>query len=374
MIAYANVIENVEALYGVYAKVMDQHRACRQAGIPLDFHVFSYNPSRFVPEGMHFHVLPQRAGKASKLYFQAREIARTLSAYDVVVLRSLAWTPMYVLGMRQKAFRLITEHHTKQLGELLSGGRLVTWMVYAACKKGCLELSDGVLGMTGEIVQDVLHGTGGQKPARAIPNGVEVESISRTGCASFDGTELRLAFVASGLHPWHGLDRVVAGLNAYQGDTPIVLHLVGDMRADQVPLANTRVKPCFHGVLQRSQMDGVLADMHLGISSMAVFRNRMRQACVLKSREYMARGLPFVYAYDDPDIDEDFPYCKKFPALEAGLETSSLMEFARFIATRKQSSDVSGIMRAYALARMDWKPKMRALYDFAKQARQEPGA
>ncbi len=371
-IAYAHVIEDVSRLPGVFNKVRDQQRACQEAGVPIRVHVFSYEETGLDTGTVRFHVLKEKKGKkgrrdkAAKLYFQARDIARELSDYDVVILRALAWTPMYVPGMKKKDFTLITEHHTKTMGELLSGKRYASFLSHALFKKSCMKLSDGVLCVTGEICRDTCGGALKGLPTQTIPNGVDVDCIKKTGSAAFDETGLHLAFVASTLQPWHGLDRITRGLALYEGEMPIHLHLVGAIPEDAVRNTNPLVKTRFHGILDRSAMDRVLLKMHLGISSLAIFRNRMKEACVLKSREYMARGLPFVYAYDDPGIPEDFPCCLKIEATESPVLLARLIDFARQMETRKKTGDVPGLMRETARKHMDWKPKMQAMHDFAK--------
>ena len=52
-------------------------------------------------------------------------------------------------------------------------------------------------------------------------------------------------------------------------------------------------------------MDGLIEKCHVGIGSLALFRNSMKEACTLKVREYWARGLPFVVGYEDTDLKDN---------------------------------------------------------------------
>jgi hypothetical protein len=55
--------------------------------------------------------------------------------------------------------------------------------------------------------------------------------------------------------------------------------------------------------LNRDEVVQVLARADVGIGSLALHRNQMFGGSPLKVREYLAVGLPVLYAYDDADAD-----------------------------------------------------------------------
>jgi hypothetical protein len=93
----------------------------------------------------------------------------------------------------------------------------------------------------------------------------------------------------------------------------------------------------------------------------------MKDACSLKTREYMARGLPFVYAYDDPDLPPDSPFCRKFDNADTPVFAESLISFAEEITRKAALTDISSAMRTFAKASMDWSPKMRRYLEAAEE-------
>jgi hypothetical protein len=96
---------------------------------------------------------------------------------------------------------------------------------------------------------------------------------------------------------------------ARASDQPFLAHIVG--RVDGVGLreiANDR-RFIAHGPLNRRQISELVESSWIGLSSFALDRNLMMQACTLKVREYLSYGLP-VYSGHDDIFREDFVYYK----------------------------------------------------------------
>ena len=112
------------------------------------------------------------------------------------------------------------------------------------------------------------------------------------------------------------------------------------------------------------ELDARLGSANLAIASLALFRKQMVQACPLKVREYMARGIPFVYGYNDPDVPEDSEFALKVPAEDQPV---NMEEVIRFAVRSARSPDLACRMRSYAHDVMDWRGKVKALYALARQ-------
>ena len=80
--------------------------------------------------------------------------------------------------------------------------------------------------------------------------------------------------------------------------------------------------------------------------------------------EYIARGIPFVYAYADVDLKGDEPFALKLPAEEKALDVEKIVEFSY---SASKMSDMSETMRAFARNRLDWTIKMNDMIDFVNQ-------
>lgn len=365
---------------GLVAKLQQQATAARRAGLPITVIALSDDPKPESASAVRWEAIPG-AGPRGWLSRRLRrcaciEASLDLAEWDRVVLRYPGAADLSAQPMLERwGARIISEHHTDEAAELaaLSRGPL-GW------SKRVLERTAGprflgrVAGLTA-VTEEIRRRELSRYPVRysaVVGNGVDVEGTAATGCAAFSGEELRLAFVAGGFPSWQGLDRLLRGLLLHRGLPRIVLHLIGDV-SDSFHLSlltrlqreaeGVTVVP--HGTLAMDAMDALLARAHLGISTLALHRKGMTSACPLKSREYAARGLPFVYAYDDADAPADEPGWFRIPDGEGPIEIHALAEAAASVDARG-SSVVSAAMRRHARSRLDWSSKLSELHAFAR--------
>ena len=84
------------------------------------------------------------------------------------------------------------------------------------------------------------------------------------------------------------------------------LHVVGDFAAS---LSDSRV--VYHGVLSHDALDRLYRKMDLGLGTFGLHRKNMKEACTLKSRDYLANGLAVVADHIDSALPEDFPFFRR---------------------------------------------------------------
>ena len=344
--------------------------AARRAGLPVD--VIGVVDGEGGNDGDVIRVPYRawtRAPRLQKLFrYRALESAR-LDRYDVVFLRypgSIDLDPG-ALFRHPLAERVATVHHTHEFRELASGKRTPgiaarVFLEWAAGRR-ILSRIDGIVGVTDEIRAFEVSRSGREPPSAAVSNGIDVGAIALTRFKPFDGRTLRLVLVASGIAPWHGWDRMVGALQRPRRDVRVVVDAVGSFNrevgaVDQLEGGEIR----YHGTLQREALGAVLGEANLAVSSLALHRLGLRQGCVLKTREYTARGLPFVYAYDDPDLNADDPFCLRLPSDDTPVDMDRIIDFARAVATA--GSALSDQARATALERMDWAIKLQSFVEF----------
>lgn len=364
---------------GIVAKVERQAAAARAVGLD-DLDVYLLHPQQGAVSG-HVKLIQIQPRPLRKAWdhatgrFSTIERSVDLSRYDYVLLRYPTADPSGLGFVRRH--RVITEHHSNELAELAVNAVTPATRIKQAfaawswvCEKtlGHRILSEcrGLIGVTEEIAQLELARVSRDLPATTISNGIEVASIRQTGFKKFDGKTLDLALVASGSMSWHGIDRVARSLAAYRGPVTLRLHVVGHIyEAEQHLLRGIHAECVFHGVRRGAELDAVMAEMNLAVSTMALFRKHMQQACSLKTREYVARGIPFILAYDDSDLDRDAPFAQQFANDDSVFDAEEVIALAER-ATRDHA-DLPGRMRAYAEARLDWRAKMPRYMRFIEQ-------
>lgn len=140
------------------------------------------------------------------------------------------------------------------------------------------------------------------------------------------------------------------------GDRPIDTRSGGHHSANG-PCRDSPYPWCPYG----SDLDEVLSGCHLAIGSLALHRSGLREACVLKVQEYTARGLPFIIAYDDPDLLAGLPWVLKIPADKSPVEVDTLITFAEKVS---KSPSLVKEMRTFAESKLSWTVKMKGLARF----------
>ncbi len=188
------------------------------------------------------------------------------------------------------------------------------------------------------------------KPCLKILNGLDVDSIRIKRDREKDN-ELHALIVAS-LQPAHGVDRFIKGMNEYYRtahDTRVYLHVVGggsiikEIEDLAKPLGD---KVIFHGFLFGDDLDNMYDQCDIGLEILAPHRKQIAVSASLKSREYIARGFPFVsactldinslgfneyYRVEDSerpiDIEKTVQYYKEF-SRDYDRKTKQMREFA----------------------------------------------
>lgn len=365
-------------LASVVKKLGQQARAARMAGLPLDFVLVNDDAEgpggdlihcRYAaPRGWRRQMLREHTFHKTALIEQAVPLAD----YDAVVMRYISHYTRSGGFLRRHGHKLITEHHTNELAQmfLYRGGiaRHLFALVEKLSATRFLRRVCGIIGVTDEIRRHELQ-LAGAKPSTVIGNGILVAATPFTGFRPFDGRELHLVFVANDFPPWQGLGRLLAGLEAFCGPERVVLHLVGRVYPEvQARIEQTRwphAEVHLHGRLHGADLDRVMERATLGVSSLGLYTNRMTEACTLKSREYVARGLPFVMGYTDPDLPAGTPFVLEVPNDPSPVDCRLLVEFARRISAEP---NLARRIRTFAEDHLDWAPKLHRLHQFADEA------
>jgi hypothetical protein len=167
---------------------------------------------------------------------------------------------------------------------------------------------------------------------------------------------------------WHGLDRALKGVEAYHGSVNICLHIVGSGKEmlrlrEMTQEMGLGERVLFPGYLTGDDLDMYFDRCHIALGTLGIHRIGMKQASVLKAREYCARGIPFILGYSDPDFPQEFPYMMEVPAEDSPINMSAIVRFAQ---DAYAYPDHHIIMRRYAQDKLDWGVKMNILVQFCK--------
>ena len=112
-----------------------------------------------------------------------------------------------------------------------------------------------------------------------------------------------------------------------------------------------------------SELDHYFMNSTLAIGPLELYKKNMEETSALKLVEYTARGIPFIYAYNDNNIDKDCNFALRFENNSKLIDISSIIKFAQNVSSQK---NISQEMRNYAFHKLDWKIKIKEMYNFAQ--------
>ena len=82
--------------------------------------------------------------------------------------------------------------------------------------------------------------------------------------------------------------------------------------------------------MKRNEIDTYIDEAHFAVGSMGNHRANSYYGSALKTKEYIARGIPFVYGWEER-ILIDFPFAYKVPLNEEPIDINKILEFYRKI-------------------------------------------
>ncbi len=146
-----------------------------------------------------------------------------------------------------------------------------------------------------------------------------------------DKDELNLLMVGCD-SVYHGTDRVVSSVINFTNNFPnkkIRLHLVGDILDKDMRLIKesnlSNVIICY-GKKSGKELDDIFDQCNIALGPLAQHRIQKKDTG-LKTKEYFARGIPYIYTGEEFKIDSDYPYILKIDDSEQLIDINSIFEF-----------------------------------------------
>lgn len=246
--------------------------------------------------------------------------------YDLLMLRHSMADPFRVAFVSSSKIPVLSVHHTMELTELAGRRGLqgtAKAMIERVVGRRSIACVSGVVGVTDEIRRYELARAGVDLPSFVYPNGIDLASFDYELGSARGALRPEVLFVAGHFSHWHGLDLLLDSVENSGSD--FVLHLVGRLsKADRARAERDRRVVC-HGLLGKDEIRSITQKCHVGLSSFALQRMGMEEACTLKVREYLAAGLAVFAGYRDV-FPSDFRFYRNG---HASIE--EILEYAREI-------------------------------------------
>jgi hypothetical protein len=266
----------------------------------------------------------------------------------------------------KKTCRVVLECNSIEIKEQKQQKYYLKYLYELAFGRAFRKSADAIVGVTDEITRYQVARSGDpDKPHITIGNGFDVDSVRVRVPPEYSGEELSVLCVAN-VSRWHGLDRMLKGMSAYNGPFKIRFHIAGDgpdapylkKIASEMEITDSVT---FHGFKTGEDLDRLFNQCHIAVGSLGIYRKGLSQTSELKAREYCARGIPSIIACQDPDFPDDYPYVLQVPADDTPIDIEQVLAFAQEVCTDPEHPET---MRAYARDNLDWLPKMEKLKTF----------
>lgn len=192
-------------------------------------------------------------------------------------------------------------------------------LLYYLSERFALKQAAGLAVVTREI-QKYYKAKFPAQQIECFPNSIILDEIQVQPAPN--NKRPQLIFVGSPNRPWHGVDRI---FTMAQTHPQYDFHIVGATQKKST-FNNLYVHP----EIYENELLIFLSKMDIAISTLALERNFMREASPLKTRLYLACGLPVVMGYLDTACttnDTFYLYAGEETALDSVAFTNNLDKF-----------------------------------------------
>lgn len=363
-IAHINIFLSSNII-GVSKKLNQQAKLAKNLGLNIDFYLINSQTS----SKDALICLQSKASRLKQKFFKLSIVKELvdLSKYDLIILRyPNADFSFLTYGFAHKT---ITEHHTDEIKEL----RLYSNSIFNKARVVFTKLLDyyflsrtrAIVGVTGEIAR-IQQAKQAQKnkPFFVFSNGISSKNVKKYTPKPLTNS-LDLIFVASSFAPWHGLEDLISFFRRSNLELSVNLTLVGEINKNQEALINSLSIPNLQikalGLKNTQELDLLFDNAHLAISSLSLQTKVLKEACVLKTREYTSRGIPFIYGYKDVDFTGNEAF-----AMFVDIQTLSFKDLLDFAHKTKNGAFLDQSV-LFAQSKLDWGIKLNGLYDFCQK-------
>ena len=197
-------------------------------------------------------------------------------------------------------------------------------------------------------------------PTVKIENGITVEGMKIVEPKDKKHNRIELIGVAN-LSVWHGYDRILSGMGSYYNqsgqDIEVFFTIIGNGSelAGLKKLSNElNIDKYVHftGALTGVELDAFFNKADIAVASLGLHRIGLTTGSTLKASEYMARGLPVIFSYDDEAIPATLPFVMKAGANDEPVETNQIIAFFEDMDSPPE------MIRNYAKDNLDWEVQM----------------
>ena len=253
-----------------------------------------------------------RSWMFKKMFFKSLLKYQLINNIDIIIIRyPFASLPLYNF-LKISSSKVFLEFNTFELDEFKAQSRFFyfesKYFLELILRKNILRAAKGFFGVTNEIIDyQKKFSKISDKPIFLLSNGVKYDykvsyTVKKTDSINF-------VILVGEDQPWQGIDRLIFSLKRFPLKENSRFYIIGKLSQTSYNLiTNIKIKNVsFHmlGVLSFRQIEEVFKKIHIGISSLCLYKKSMNEASPLKVRDFALNGLPILLAYFDTDFSSN---------------------------------------------------------------------
>lgn len=239
----------------------------------------------------------------SRQYKMSNALDKSLMKFkpDLIYTRYVKYYPGMVKVLKKYA-PFVVEINTNDVEEIKSYNKL-SHLYNLFTRNKLFKNASGFVSVSNELINDY-NFSKFNKPSIVIGNGYDYKSVNSK--KRLFNNNVEFVFIGSPGQKWHGVDKIVHLANIL---TQNKFHIIGP-NVDDLSSFNLKIGKniIFHGYLDQNKLEHLVSQCDIGVSTLAIHRNNMNEASSLKSRQYLAQGLPIIVGYKDTDLPVDYEY------------------------------------------------------------------
>lgn len=200
-----------------------------------------------------------------------------------------------------------------------------------------------------------------------ITNGIDCSKIKLLQAQEYH-TDIRLICVA-GFSIWHGYDRLIKGLYEYYRTNPnrkVYFDLVGDGGAlhdykQKILQYELQEYITCYGMLSGEDLTSIFDKADIAVCSLGCHRKDLFLSSELKSREYMARGLPMISSARIDILSSDYQYIHYVPEDESPIDIQGIINFYDQLTKKESRENQINNIRRFAERNCDMNVTMQPI-------------
>lgn len=198
-----------------------------------------------------------------------------------------------------------------------------------------------------------------------IDNAIDINEVKLQNKKEAHKNEIRLICVSNERY-YHGYKKLIRGLYEYyktNGERNITINFVGEYKESTKILVQELGLDehiFFSGKKYGSELEEAYNNADLGVGAFTA-RAGEQFGSSIKTKEYFAKGLPFINGWKEYSFDDSYPYVKRFPLNVDNIDFNKVEEFYDTI---KSDKNMQLNMRNFAKENFTWLKQFEKVISF----------